>query len=221
MPSDRDLTTAHQAWDRAWDDPAGRSAWRTPEPAVQAVVPLLRERGVRDVLDVGSGIGRHARFLAEQGFTVSAIDASPNGIALSRQEAAAAGIPIDYRVGEFLRLPYTGRAFDFVLAWNVLYHGDRRVARAAFGEIHRVLREGGLLQATMLSARSPRGEGAREIAPDTFVVDGETGDRGHPHLYLDAHGVLQELGRFEPRSLVDLPLRSGHDYHWVLVADRR
>ncbi|MDZ4825557.1 MAG: class I SAM-dependent methyltransferase [Actinomycetota bacterium] len=62
------------------------------------MVEELRERGARAVLDVGSGLGRHALHFA--------------------------------RAGLFTALPFAAGAFDYVLAWNVLYHGDAEAVRA-------------------------------------------------------------------------------------------
>ncbi|MGH7922575.1 MAG: class I SAM-dependent methyltransferase [Candidatus Dormibacteraceae bacterium] len=215
-----ELTTAHRFWDRAWGDAAARRPWTTPEPEVTGLVPLLRRRGSRDVLDVGSGVGRHANHLAAEGFWVTAIDASQAGAGEGRRAALAAGLRVGYQVGRFSSLPYPDASFDFVLAWNVLYHGDRTTTREAWEEIHRVLRPGGLALGTMLSTRNADCGRGRQVAPGTFKVDGDPGDRSHPHLYVDAAGVIEVLGRLQVRSLVDREQNAPGSFHWVLLADR-
>ena len=42
-------------------------------------------------------------------------------------------------------LPFAPGAFDYVLAWNVIYHGDGTSVVRALSEIARVLRPGGRL----------------------------------------------------------------------------
>src|SRR3546814_14186692 len=73
------LETAHRAWNDQWQSDAGRADWLEPDLDVAAVVPLLRRRGARSVLDLGCGVGRHACFLAGPGFEVPRLAASPPG----------------------------------------------------------------------------------------------------------------------------------------------
>jgi hypothetical protein len=61
--------------------------------------------------------------------------------------------------------------FDFVLSWNVIHHGTLGDLGRRLGEIWRVLRPAGLLQATVLSTRDANYGIGRAIAPDTFVID--------------------------------------------------
>src|ERR671924_1433798 len=62
------LATAHQEWDKRWQIPEQRTRWLEPDPLVRSLVPLLRARGFARVLDLGCGIGRHAIYLASEGF---------------------------------------------------------------------------------------------------------------------------------------------------------
>jgi 2-polyprenyl-3-methyl-5-hydroxy-6-metoxy-1,4-benzoquinol methylase len=221
------LTTAHLEWDRRWRDDRARARWRDPAPEVARLVPELRARGARRVLDVGCGIGRHALLFAREGFDVSAVDASPAGIDELRRAAADEGLTVDARVAEFTEVPYDGESFGHVVAWNVLYHGDADVARAAFAECARVLVRRGTFQLTMLSTRHRRyGEG-REVRPGTFVVARDhdvDGDKHHPHLYVravDLTAMLDAAG-FEVQSLVDTDQDPPHEaFHWTVVAQRR
>ena len=79
--------TAVEAWDKRWATSEGRTDWLEPHPAGVAILPELRARGARQVLDLGCGVGRHALLLAEHGFDVEAIDGSPAGLAVVRETA--------------------------------------------------------------------------------------------------------------------------------------
>jgi SAM-dependent methyltransferase len=217
------LSTAHEEWERRWNDERERALWGTAEPAVVRVVPWLRGRGARRVLDVGSGIGRHALLFAQEGFDVDAIDASPTGVETLQQSAAALGVPVRARVGPFTPLPYGDASFDHVLAWNVVYHGDGDVVRSAFAECRRVLGPGGGFQLTMLSKRN-RGYGrGREIRPDTFVRDneGDLGDKAHPHFYVDAVDLTRMLrdAGFGVLGLEDVDQDGAGAFHWSVLAE--
>jgi tellurite methyltransferase len=76
---------AHHEWDRRWKTSEGRADWIKPDPEVVEIIPVLRQRGFRDVLDLGCGVGRHALLLAAEGFSVTAMDgaALPDPISLA------------------------------------------------------------------------------------------------------------------------------------------
>jgi 2-polyprenyl-3-methyl-5-hydroxy-6-metoxy-1,4-benzoquinol methylase len=214
-----DLASAHQAWDRTWTNPEQNARWLQPETTVAGLVPLLRERGFSRVLDVGCGLGRHAHYLAAQGFTCAGIDASESGLDYARSQAATAGLSIDYRVGAFYVLPFGDASFDALIAWNVIYHGDRDIARQAIREFARVLAAGGVYVGTMLSKRN-RGFGVgREVRPDTFVVDNADDDKVHPHLYVSGSEVLELHVGFEVRELRDVERAPGTN-HWEFTFER-
>src|SRR3954466_12323710 len=105
------LATAHQNWDERWKDAAVRTAWDQPGALVQALIPRMRERGLHRVLDLGCGIGRHAQYLATQGFQCVGIDASDTGLSYARERAAAAGLTIDYQTGSFYELSFVEGSF--------------------------------------------------------------------------------------------------------------
>ena len=58
-----------------------------------------------------------------------------------------------------------------------------------------MLRPGGTPQLTMLSKRNRAFGIGREIRPDTFVDDAGTGDKAHPHFYVDATTLTAMLPR--------------------------
>lgn len=216
------LATAHRAWDRRWRDEAGRAEWLEPEPEVLAVVAELARRRVRTVLDLGAGVGRHALYLARLGFQVSAQDGSPAGVAFLREAAEREGLRLDCAVSDMTSLPFPAGRFDFVLSWNVIYHGDEAIVRRAIGEILRVMRPGGLYLGTMLSKRHDYFRRGREVAPDTWLDEGESeADKDHPHFYCDARKTLELFRAFEPLALVDREHKAPGSWHWHLLAERR
>ena len=86
--------TAVEAWDDRWATPEGRADWLVPDPAVTALLPMLKARGTQHVLDLGCGVGCHALLFAEHGFAVEAIDGAAAGLDFARSEAAARGLQL-------------------------------------------------------------------------------------------------------------------------------
>jgi len=213
------LSTAHTTWDQRWTQDAGRADWLAPEPEVVQALDLLKARGARRALDLGCGVGRHARLLADAGLEVHAADASASGLAYAR--AQDPGGTIRFARSEFTGLPFAPAAFDFALAWNVIYHGDRTIVAAALAELARVLRPGGLLQITMLSKRNALFGQGTAVAADTFVADTDDEEKRHPHYYCDAVGLVALLEAFEPVYLLDREQTKPGSYHWVVLAERR
>lgn len=214
--------TAHEAWDEVWKTNDGSAEWGPPEPVVLAEATRLRLTGARTALDLGCGVGRHALALAALGFEVTAFDRSPTGLARASETARGRNLSLKTAQGRMTELPFTDNAFDYVLAWNVIYHGDARVVRRAVAEIARVLRAGGVFQGTMLSRRRRDHGLGDEVAPDTFVRPDAGGDKAHPHFFCDAATLVVLFEGFEIASLIDVdePDVPG-SWHWNVVAERR
>jgi 2-polyprenyl-3-methyl-5-hydroxy-6-metoxy-1,4-benzoquinol methylase len=213
------LATAAAEWDRRWRAEEGRADWLRPEAEVIAAAASCWGAGGKMALDIGCGVGRHALALAEMGFGVTGIDGSDGGLDYATQDAARRGLSIDFRQASMMDLPVADASCDFVLAWNVIYHGDRTVVDRCVAEIARVLKPGGIYQGTMLSKRNGNFRRGREVAPDTFIID-EQSDKAHPHFYCDARGVVEIFSGFELLSLVDREHSKPASWHWHLVATR-
>lgn len=93
------------------------------------------------ILDLACATGMSFRFLADYG-SIRGIDISEETIRLCGQR----GIDRIVR-GDALSLPFTDGGFDVVLALDAFEHFEDDAA--AMAEVHRVLRPGGLLVATV------------------------------------------------------------------------
>ena len=101
--------TAVEAWDERWATSEGRADWLVPHPAVAALVPVLKARGVQHVLDLGCGVGRHALLFAEHGFAVEAIDGAAAGLDFARREGGRARPPTEPTPGRCRRAAFRRR----------------------------------------------------------------------------------------------------------------
>ena len=211
--------TAVEAWDERWATPEGRSDWLMPHPAVAALVPVLKARGTRHVLDLGCGVGRHALLLAEHGFAVEAIDGAAAGLDFARREATARGLRLSLRQADADVLPFPDESFDYVLSWNVIFHGTMGDVGRRLAEIWRILKPSGLYQSTMLSKRDVQFGHGRPVAPDTFFRGSDA--KAHPHYYCDLAGLTALFAGFELLSLTQEEQRRPGSWHWHILAERR
>jgi SAM-dependent methyltransferase len=118
-------------------------------PDIRRLKPLLAKqlrlsRGDR-VLDVGCGTGDDALALValvgDEG-TVVGIDPSETMIEVARERARAAGLAVDFALGDALALDFPDEAFTACRCERVLMHLDGDPA-GAIEEIVRVTRRGG------------------------------------------------------------------------------
>src|ERR1700742_1327786 len=96
------------------------------------------------VLDVGSGVGGPARFLAATyGCRVAGVDLSEPFVEAARYltERTAQGDLVSFQTGSALALPFAGGRFDVVLLQHVAMNIEDRAG--LYGEMRRVLRPGG------------------------------------------------------------------------------
>ncbi len=211
--------TAHLAWNERWATAEGRADWLRADPEVEHRAARVLAAGGGRALDLGCGVGRHALMLARLGFATSALDASEIGIRHLDAAARAEGLAIDARVGLMTDLPFADAAFDYVLAFDVIYHGDGDVVRRTIAEIRRVLRPEGLYQGTMLTKQNVHYGQGTEIKPDTFVQPG-IADRAHPHFYCDGNELRALFTGFRVLTLVSREHRRPGSDHWHMTAER-
>ena len=210
--------TADQHWNAHWAGDVDRK-WLTPEDDVARWAGTLAP-GSR-VMDLGAGVGRHALALAAMGFDVTAFDAAPDGLAA----ITAQNPQIATQVGRMDALPFEDDAFDHVLSWNVIYHGDETVLLDTIGHVRRILKSGGTFLLTMLSKRRlvldrARLSGPREISRNTWVFDEDGSDKRHPHYYCSAAEMLALFQGFEVLWMEDREHEKPGTWHWHLILER-
>ncbi len=95
-----------------------------------------------DVLEVAPGPGYHAIEIARLGrFQVTGLDISRTMVEISRENAAAAGVTVDFRHGDATDMPFADGSFDLIVC-QAAFKNFRRPVNA-LNEMHRVLRPGG------------------------------------------------------------------------------
>ncbi|MCD9195029.1 SAM-dependent methyltransferase [Streptomyces albireticuli] len=152
------------------DEPVAAASRRT----VARVADRLADRlgPGRSVLDLGSGYGGTARYLAERfGCRVVALNLSAAQNAHHRATNAERGLAglVEVVTGSFHDIPFTDGHFDAVCSLEALCHSDDRAR--ALGEAARVLAPGGALAFTDIMAAEDTPAEALRPAVSRLGVD--------------------------------------------------
>jgi SAM-dependent methyltransferase len=111
-----------------------------------AAARLVRHAGVRSgqrVLDVACGTGVVALTAARMGARVTGLDLTPELIERARENAAIAGVEVDWHVGDVEALPFADGDYDVVVSQFGHMFAPRPAVAVA--EMLRVLKPGGML----------------------------------------------------------------------------
>lgn len=111
----------------------GELPWDTREPDPH-LVELVRAGAVRPgrTLEIGSGTGTNALWLAAQGFEVTAVDLSPKAIEMAHAKTADAAQRVRFAVLDFLADEPPSGPFDFVFDRGVFHVFDEAHDRVRF-----------------------------------------------------------------------------------------
>ena len=157
---------------KKWDTKhAAEQGQESPSPFLQQIFQShsWRIQPAR-ALDIATGRGRNAIFLAESGFSVEAIDVSTVALEQACKAAQEKKLAIDFRQADLDSVELPDAAYDLILNFNFLQ-------RSLIPKMKKALKLGG------------------HIVIDTYLIDQR--DLGHPSnpVYLLGHNELLELFR--------------------------
>ena len=176
--------------------------------ATEDMATLVQVAETDHLLDVGSGIGGPARYLAQRfGCRVSGIDLTPEFCDVARHLTAVLGLAdrVSLRPGNALAMPFGDATFDGAYSMNVSMNIADKCA--LYREIHRVLKPGAWLILSEVT-RGPGGEPdfpvpwARTASASFLSTQVET------RANLDASGFTIESLRETTETALDFAARS-------------
>lgn len=186
---------ARERWNRRYAEsgvtpfPERPSAWLVENRSL-----LAGPRG-RRALDVACGDGRNARYLAQLGFAVDAVDISDVAVAALQAAAVERGLAVDARRMDLEVEPLPVARYDVVVQINYLQ-------RDLFAALARALRPGGILVLETVT-RAHVEELGNRFDP-RFLLDDNELLRSFPDLRVRHYweGVSDRSGR--PRGVASL-----------------
>lgn len=118
--------------------------WEEGSPSAQLV--KLMESGLLEkgpALDIGTGSGDNAIYLAQHGFACYGIDISEAAIRRAIEKTAQAGVTCEFMVGNATELPYADNMLTLVFDRGCFHSIPLQKRKAFMESVHRVLKLGG------------------------------------------------------------------------------
>lgn len=182
----------------------------TPAREVKEFIDSHKGRLGRDVLDLGSGLGRNLVYLAQQGLSVTGIDISHQGTAGTREWLSALGLEGNVVEGDIARLPFVESTFDSVISRRVLDYADTAKVRAILLEVNRTLRPGGVFYLVVRSISQPSKDieelkEENEFGGRVYVEQTQLGPGSNQHYFSreEIERLAREAG-FEVESIKEI-----------------
>jgi ubiquinone/menaquinone biosynthesis C-methylase UbiE len=208
----------------AWNEILKDSRFRMEKP-INSVVELsvtFNERGVRRILDLGCGAGRHLVYLAKRDFEMYGIDVSEAGLRQTQKRLRENRIRAELKRSDMTAIDYPDSFFDAVLSVWVIHHSMLSEMRKAISEICRILKKNGLVFLTFQSKRSSKYKIGKRLEKDTYAPEDGV-EKGVPHHFSDLKEIETLMGNFRIISIKldefvspDQKLNS----HWEVLAEK-
>jgi len=172
-----------------------------PQEDIPKIVKLFKKKGVKNVLDLGCGSGRHLVYLTKQGFEVYGVDISPAGIKIAKYWLRNENLKANLKISDiYKKLPYKNNFFDAIISTNTLHHAKIKKIRKLIKEIERILRPGGLIFVTVRRALSTKGWKKNKIVIHRFKIEREEKETKYkvigPRIYTPIEGGERGLVHF-------------------------
>lgn len=170
-------------WEKRYDRDGILWGWETSQSVKLFARWLYREK-MKRILIVGCGYGRGAKYLAQCGFHVDAIDASPTAIRLFQEQEDKHPNGLTEHLypnhvtawvedAVFLDRVESGR-YDAIVAdklWHLLDESERNIVRTTWS---RVVKKGGMICCNAFAQTDASYQQGVEIAPNTWrLPDGK------------------------------------------------
>ncbi len=204
-----------------------------PDRLVVNMEELCKERGIKRVLDLGCGTGRHLVFFSERGYMVYGLDISRNALDSSKRLLEKGGFPAYLLLGDMSDLPYKDESFDMVLGWRVIHLNTKSRILKTLLEVERVLKPSGIFYGSLRSRENTlfylAREQGEEIEDGTFVMKGNNMD-GLIYHFFKKEEVLSFFKRFNIIELYEAELEHTsytekyvdlRNHFWIILCEKR
>ncbi|MCI4337530.1 MAG: class I SAM-dependent methyltransferase, partial [Thermoplasmata archaeon] len=197
--------------DRYAGEPSAFSHW--------TVSVLVRYPLHKELIELGAGVGRDARWFAHSGFRVRAVDFSATAVERGLEAHRLSPEPVHSRwtivhgeAGHFLRL-LPPESVDVVYSHLLFASFTVPEIQSAWSEIHRVLRRGGLHFYCVRDTTDPNSGKGALVGPHTYF--------GGPHSVAYRYFTVEDLQALRGEAFESVELIRPPQAHVLYAADAR
>jgi len=183
-----------------WDDVFAEKGkyFTTPHPDMERLANLFSEKGVRRILDLGCGTGRHLLFLLKKGFEVYGLDGSPNGLEIAKNWLSEENLASELTCQKIEReFPYKNNFFDAIISIQVIHHNLMKDIVFTVNEIKRVLKTEGFIFLTfpLRQAFYVKKKNMKKVEIGTYIpLTGQ--EKGLPHHFFTVAEIKKVFNAF-------------------------
>jgi 2-polyprenyl-3-methyl-5-hydroxy-6-metoxy-1,4-benzoquinol methylase len=172
--------------------------WKKPAEEFIPIAKRWKEKGFKEILDLGCGIGRHSIYLAQENINVTAVDLGIEGIETLRSKAQEFNLPINIEIKDMLKLDYPKESFDAVLAFHTIQHTDYKGLKKVIGDIYKILKRGGEAFVTFASKENDSWtKYEKDRIDDYTLIKTEGPEVNVPHTYVEYEDLLELTKQFK------------------------
>jgi len=155
-----------------WDDLYTDSYHRPRYPSGDIVAFSFKNfpRGGK-ILDLGCGVGRHMKFLAENGFKAYGVDYTSNGVAHTKELLKTNHLYGEVFQASMEKLPFEDEFFDGLFSYGVIFYGTKEQIEQGAKEILRVLKKGAKAYLILRSIKDYRHTEGQILSKYEVVID--------------------------------------------------
>jgi len=137
------------AWEQEYRNPQLLKIGEEPRSDLKRYLKFLRKmEGCQlenmTVLDLGSGNGKNANYLAGLGNEVIGLEISPTAVKMANSQAKEMKVKVDYRLADIGKeYPFNDESFDLIIDIMSSNSLDEKERETYLAEVSRVLKKGG------------------------------------------------------------------------------
>jgi len=184
-----------------WDDIFAEKGkfFIKPHPDIERLANLFKEKGVRRILDLGCGTGRHLLYLLKKGFEVYGLDGSPNGLDIAKNWLTEENLTSELTCQKIEeKFPYKDGFFDAIISIQVMHHNLMKDILFTINEIKRILKPDGFIFLTfaLLQSFYVKKQNMKKVETRTYIP--LTGpEKGLPHHFFTIAEIKRAFSAFD------------------------
>ena len=201
--------------EKAWDwNKINNTYWETPDEYMYFLVEKWKDLSKKQLLDLGCGVGRHSLLFAKNDYDVTSVDISQSGLDKVQNKAKELGVKVNTKLSNITQLDFPSNKFDSVIAFNSIYHTDKKGFEKAISEIKRVLKNNGEAFITLLSKEDPSYElNSDKIVDENTRMKFEEDGSELPHFFVASEEIGNLFNEFKIISVKQVTEYFNSDKH--------